>query len=235
MAELARMIADNLARVRGRIAEAAARAGRQPDAVKLVAVTKYVDEHDVRALVEAGCTTLGENRPQQLCLKAEALRDLPIDWHIIGHLQRNKVRRILPLVVMIESVDSARLMAAIDRIAGELGRRVPVLLEVNVSGEAQKHGLAPDELDPLVETLDAYAHVEVRGLMTMASLAGETDTARANFAALRQLRDRIRADCPQGVNLTELSMGMSGDFEQAVEQGATIVRIGSALYERTGR
>ncbi|HLA83380.1 MAG TPA: YggS family pyridoxal phosphate-dependent enzyme [Thermoguttaceae bacterium] len=235
MSDLTRVIAENLAEVRGRIAEAAARAGRGGDAIKLVAVTKYVGEDEIRALVAAGCTTLGENRPQALCKRAETFRDLQIQWHMIGHLQRNKVRRVAPLVTMIESVDSPSLLEAIDRIAGELGRRVPVLLEVNISGESQKHGLAPDHLPPLAQTLDNYPHVEVLGLMAMASLAGGEDRARADFAALRELRDRARRDCPAGVSLDELSIGMSGDFETAVEEGATIVRIGSALFEGTDR
>ncbi|MBN1591321.1 MAG: YggS family pyridoxal phosphate-dependent enzyme [Pirellulales bacterium] len=235
MGELVRTITENLARIQARIAEAAARAGRKADAVRLLGVTKYVGQRETRALFESGCTALGENRPQQLCSKAEALGDLPIEWHMIGHLQRNKVRRVVPLVAMIESIDSARLLAAVDRIAEELRRRVPVLLEINIAGEAQKHGLAPDQLRPLVETLGDYRHVEVRGLMAMASLEGGVGAARGDFTALRQLRDRAQADCPEGVTLGELSMGMSGDFEAAIEEGATIVRIGSALFERIDR
>jgi len=235
MSNLAQTIAENVARVRGRIAEAAARAGRRAEEIQLLAVTKYVGDEEIRAVVASGCTTLAENRPQELVRKAESLHDLPVQWHLIGHLQRNKIRRVLPLVAMVESVDSTRLLAAVDRIAGELERRVPVLLEINVSGETQKHGLDPAEFPPLVETLDKYAHVEVRGLMAMSSLEGGPDTARAEFAALRELRDRVQRNCPEGVKLTELSMGMSGDFEAAVQQGATIVRIGSALFERIER
>jgi pyridoxal phosphate enzyme (YggS family) len=235
MAELTRAIAENVARIRGRIADAAGRAGRAADDVKLVAVTKYVGEEEIRAVVEAGCTTLGESRPQQLVPKAESLRDLSVDWHMIGHLQRNKARRVVPLVSMIESIDSERLLSAVDRMAGEMELRVPVLLEVNISGEAEKQGFAPEEVSPLLAKLGEYAHVEVRGLMGMAALAGGEATARANFSALRELRDRVAKDCPEGVALAELSMGMSGDFEIAVEEGATIVRIGSALYEGASR
>jgi len=231
MTDPAPIIAENLARVRARMAEAATRAGRRPDAIKLVAATKYVGQREIRALVLGGCTEVGENRPQDLAAKAAALADLPLHWHMIGHLQRNKVRRVLPLVEMIHSVDSPRLLAAVDRIAGELGRRVPLLLEVNICGESQKHGLAPEELEPLIETLVQYFHVDVCGLMAMSSLEGGLERARADFAALRQLRDRAQNACPEGVRLAELSMGMSSDFEVAIEEGATIVRIGSALWE----
>lgn len=230
MSQLVDQIAENLAEVRRRIAEAAARSGRSTDDVSLVAVTKYVGAAEVRALIEAGCDLLGENRPQELWAKAEALRDLPVRWHLVGHLQRNKVRRTLPLVEMIESADSPRLIAAIDRIAGDLSRRVPILLEVNVSGEAAKHGFEPAALEACLHELAGYGNVEVRGLMCMAGLEGDLAAARGDFAGLRRLRDRLRANCPEGIVLDELSMGMSGDYEVAIEEGATIVRIGSALF-----
>lgn len=227
-------IADNLARLRGRIAEAALRSGRQPQQVRLVGVTKYVTAQLARALVEAGCTVLGENRPQELWVKAAALSDLPVRWHLVGHLQRNKVRRTLPLVELIHSVDSLRLLEAIDRAAAASGRRAAVLLEVNVSGEQSKHGLDPQAVEPLVAELQAFGHVEVKGLMCMAGLEGGRDRARREFAALRCLRDRLQARYAAGVHLDELSMGMSGDYEVAVEEGATLVRIGSALFEGVG-
>ena len=229
MSDPARRIADNLAAVRGRMAEAARRAGRAAEAVRLVGVTKYVGVGETEALISAGCRTLGESRPQQLWDKAEAVAGA--EWHMIGHLQRNKVRRTLPLVAMIESIDNPRLLEALDRIAGELGLRVPVLLEVNTSGEAAKHGFAPDDVEPCLATLPDHPHIEVRGLMCMAALAGGLDEARRDFAALGQLRDRLATRCPDGVRLDELSMGMSGDFEVAIEEGATIVRVGSLLFE----
>jgi PLP dependent protein len=227
----ASQIATNLADLQARIAAAAERSGRRPEEVRLVAVTKYVEPETIRRLVAAGCTLLGENRPQQLWHKAEALADLPVTWHMIGHLQRNKVRRTLPLVAMVESADSPRLVAAIDEVAAGLERRVPVLLEVNVSGEEAKHGFAPDGVRSFLDELAGYRHVEVRGLMCMARWGGGPDAARRDFATLRELRDRLRPRCPEGVVFDELSMGMSGDFEEAVEEGATMVRIGSALYE----
>lgn len=231
MSDLVRRIAENVAQVRRRIADAAAASGRNADEITLVAVTKYVGEAEIRALAETGCNLLGENRPQQLCEKARAVGDVPIRWHMIGHLQRNKVRRTLPLVEMVQSADSLRLIEAINRIAGELSRPMPILLEVNVSGEAAKHGLELDGVGPFLEELSRYRHVEVRGLMCMASFTGGLEAARREFAALRQLRDRLRGCCPPDVCLEELSMGMSGDYEVAIREGATIVRIGSALYE----
>jgi PLP dependent protein len=221
-------IAENAAEVRGRIADAAARCGRKASDITLVAVTKYVSSDLVRPLVASGCVELGESRPQLLWEKAAALADLPIHWHLIGQLQRNKVRRTLPLVAMIHSVDSPRLLAAIDE---EHPRALPVLLEVNVSGEAAKHGFTSEMIEAFLAELTPSPDVVIRGLMCMASLEGGLDVARRDFAALRQLRDRLRSCCPADVTLDELSMGMSGDYEAAIEEGATIVRIGSALFE----
>lgn len=233
MTELEQRIRRNLAEVQGRIADAARRSGRSPDSIRLVAVTKFVGEAEIRALVEAGCTTLGESRPQQLWEKAAALAGLPIHWHLIGHLQRNKAKRTVPLVEMIQSLDSMELATTLDRHAQESGKRVPVLLEVNVSGEPAKHGFAPAEVGTLLPELSRLAHLEIHGLMCMASLEGGPEAARRDFAALRELRDRLRGECPDTVRLDELSMGMSGDFEIAIEEGATMVRIGSALFEES--
>lgn len=231
MPDLAQHIARNVSEIRERIAGAALRSGRTPSEVTLVAVTKYVASEMARLLIGAGCCDLGESRPQQLWDKADALGDLSIRWHMIGHLQRNKVRRTLPLVSLVHSVDSARLLAAIDDEAAAV---VPVLLEVNVSGEEAKHGFLPHEVEPLLPQLPQYRNVAVRGLMCMAGLEGGLDDARREFALLRELRDRLRVNCPPGTTLDELSMGMSGDFEAAVEEGATLVRIGSALFEGIG-
>ena len=231
MSDLASTIAENVARIRQRIAEAARRGGRSADEIALVAVTKYVGPEEIRAVVEAGCRQLGESRPQQFWDKAEAVADLPIRWHMIGQLQRNKIRRTLPLIEILESADNPRLIDAVDRIAGEQSLCVPLLLEVNISGEAAKHGFEPDRIEPYLEELAAYKNVEVRGLMGMAGLEGGPDVARRDFAALREIRDRLRTNCPEGICLDQLSMGMSRDFEIAIEQGATMVRVGSALYE----
>ncbi len=232
MTDLTQIITRNLAAIRQRIDRAACRAGRTSGEVTLVAVTKYVDETTTRAAIAAGCRNLGESRPQHLIPKAEAIRDESVRWHMIGHLQRNKVRRVLPLVSLVESVDNVRLLEAIDRIADESDLpRVPVLLEVNISGDPNKNGFLPDALGPLLEKLPTYRHVDIRGLMGMAGLMGTAETARRDFARLRELRDRLVGEAPEGISFPELSMGMSGDFEEAIEEGATMVRIGSALFE----
>jgi pyridoxal phosphate enzyme (YggS family) len=232
MSNLRERLRENVADVRLRMAAAAARAGRRAEDVRLVAVTKYVGPEEIRALVAAGCTDLGESRPQQLWDRAAELRDLPIRWHLIGHVQRNKVEQTLPLVAMIHSLDSLRLAEAVDAAAGKLARTVPVLLEVNVSGDSAKHGFAPVEVEPLLPKLIELPHIEIRGLMCMAALEGGGAEARRNFTGLRTLRDRLQTSCPATVRLEELSMGMSGDYEIAVEEGATLVRVGSALFEK---
>jgi len=223
--------AERLAIVRERIADAARASGRSPDAVTLVAVTKYVGIEETAALVAAGCHDLGESRPQTLWEKASALADHEVRWHLIGHLQRNKIRRTLPLLSLVHSADSVRLIEALNDEAQAIGRVIPILLEVNTSGEAAKHGFQPSELEPLLPTLSKYDHLSVRGLMTMAAREGGLDVAQRNFASLRELRDRLLPNCPEQISLQELSMGMSGDYETAIREGATIVRVGSALFE----
>jgi hypothetical protein len=235
-------IADNLRRVQERIARAAERAGRSADEVTLVGVTKYVGLRELLELVAAGCADLGESRPQELWNKVGELDGLVspsgetgaakslVRWHLVGHLQRNKLHRTLPLVSLIHSVDSERLLAAIDAerqtLTSTSNKPTPpirVLLEVNTSGEAAKHGLAPEGVEPVLAVAKEFPRVEICGLMTMAALEGGLEVAARNFAMLRKLRDRWQ--------LQELSMGMSGDFEVAIREGATIVRIGSALWE----
>jgi pyridoxal phosphate enzyme (YggS family) len=235
-------IADNLRRVRARIARAAESCGRREDEITLVGVTKYVGARETAELVAAGCVDLGEARPQELWTKAAqatiASGSPAIRWHLIGHLQRNKVRRTLPLVKLIHSIDSGRLLAEIDAEAGTLAEIVDnfsspaqLLLEVNTSGETAKHGLAPDDVEPLLAAAPQFPNVAICGLMTMAALEGGPAVAARNFSALRELRDRLRPLAPNNVRLDELSMGMSGDYEVAIREGATIVRVGSALWE----
>lgn len=232
--EIAARLRDNVARVQERMAAAAARAGRNVGSVLLVGVTKYVEPDVVRLLVEeTGIAHLGESRPQDLWRKAEALGDPRISWHLIGHLQRNKVRRTLslPSLACIHSTDSMRLLDEISREAVAVNRPADVLLEVNISGDAAKHGWRPQELEPMLPRIAALPNVSVLGLMTMASLEGGADAARRDFRALRELRDRLILNCPPRLLLHELSMGMSGDYEIAIEEGATMVRVGSALFE----
>ncbi len=225
-------ILDNLAGVRDRMIGAARRSGRDPGAVRLVAVTKRHPGDWARPLVEAGVLDLGENYPQELWSKAEELADLPsIRWHLIGHLQSNKARRTLPLVRLVHGVDSARLLATIADLFRDRADPPASCLQVNISGEDSKHGWAPDDLirdaEALLKTEGAGAGVV--GLMTIAGYGTSDEEARPAFARLRELRDQIRA--ATGHPLPELSMGMSGDFEAAIEEGSTLIRVGSALFE----
>ncbi|HMB07596.1 MAG TPA: YggS family pyridoxal phosphate-dependent enzyme [Isosphaeraceae bacterium] len=222
----------NLDAVRGRIAAAARRSGRDPASVRLVAVTKRIPPGPIRALVAAGAVDLGENYPQELWSKAEALADLPVRWHLIGHLQGNKAKRTLPMVRMIHAVDSLKLLQALEALARGAADPPAVCLQVNTSGEPAKHGWRPPEVPRDAEAIAACRGVPVVGLMTMAALDATPESARTSFARLRAIRDDLRART--GLPLDELSMGMSGDFEAAIEEGATFVRIGSALFEGVG-
>ncbi len=224
------LIANNLLRVNADIATACVRSGRLPDDVTLVAVTKYAELPWVRRLIELGVRNLAENRPQQLIERFEALRG-DIRWHLIGHLQRNKVRPVLPLAVLIHSVDSLRLLERISAVAAELSLTPRVLLEVNVSGEASKGGFSIAELTSQWDALQAIPLVQIAGLMTMAPLANDSKAARPVFRKLRLLRDELAQRATLSTKLTELSMGMSSDFQIAIEEGATLVRVGSRLFE----
>lgn len=230
MSDLSAQIAANLAAIRSRIAQAAGQSGRSADDVRLIAVTKYARLEWVRSLVDAGQVLLGESRPQQLIERAAAL-PTDIEWHLIGHLQRNKVRAVLPHVALIHSVDSLRLAERISDIAGQLSLSPRVLLEVNVSGEASKDGFDPGQLQSDWPVLRALPNLQIAGLMTMAPVGEDAESARPTFRRLRTLRDTLRLDVGDDAALSELSMGMSGDFEVAVEEGATLVRVGSALFE----
>jgi len=222
----------NVAAVRERIAAAAVAAGRSTLDVTLVAVTKYVDAATTQLLVDAGCHDLGEARPQKLWEKAAALAGREIRWHLIGHLQRNKIRRTLPLVHLFHAGDSLRLLTEVDEEAASLSpAKTQVLLEVNVSGDAAKHGFSPSDLPNLFDDLSKLAHLDIRGLMTMTGLDADAAAERRQFAELRTLRDALRSAWSGRFALDELSMGMSGDFEAAIAEGATMVRVGSALFE----
>ncbi|HEY4310570.1 MAG TPA: YggS family pyridoxal phosphate-dependent enzyme [Pirellulales bacterium] len=225
-------ISENLVQVRERIAVAAARAGRQADEITLVAVTKYADEQAISALLDAGCRDLGESRPQQLWQRAATFAGRDIRWHMIGHMQRNKVARTIPLVSLVHSCDSPRLASALDEAAAaQATGRVPVLIEVNISADPAKHGFGAAELPDALAQLATLAHIQVRGLMAMAGRADDPVAAQTDFRHLRLLRDKLRDTAPTAISLDELSMGMSGDYEIAIAEGATIVRVGSALYE----
>jgi hypothetical protein len=220
-------IKERFSGVRDRIATAARRAGRNPGEVELVSVSKKQSAELIREAADAGQLLFGENRVQEAMVKIPSLPG-SLRWHLVGHLQSNKIRKALPLFELIHSVDSAELAGEIDRIAGEMGLFPRVLLEVNVSGEGSKHGFRPEQLERDLETLLALPRLQVEGFMTMAPLAPEAEAARPFFAGLRELRDRMAAHA--GIPFGVLSMGMSGDFEMAVEEGATLVRVGSAIF-----
>ncbi len=231
---LARLAA-NWNQVNELIATAATRAGRDPASVRLVAVTKRNPAEWVRALAGLGATDLGENYPQELWDKAAALTDIrTIRWHLIGHLQGNKLKKTLPLVGFIHAVDSPKLLGAIDEWAGaNLTHPLEVCLQVNTSGEEAKHGWNLDDLGALDAILtDQTRHVRVVGLMTIAGYGTSNDEARPMFEQLRRVRDDLVARTAHP--LPELSMGMSGDFEAAIAEGSTLVRVGSALFEGVG-
>lgn len=226
-----RRIRQNLESVRSRIAESARRSGRAAEAVTLVAVTKKWPVEMVKPLVRAGAMDLGENYPQELWRKCEALAGMEpsVRWHLIGHLQGNKAKRTLPLVRMIHAVDSLRLLRSLEELAAELPDPPSACLQVNTSGEEAKHGWSAESILADAEAIAACRTLPIVGLMTMAALGTDAESARPSFVTLRQVRDELRRRI--GLPLPELSMGMSGDFETAIEEGATLVRIGSALFE----
>ena len=226
-------LSETLAALRESIAAAARRSGRQPEDVELVAVSKTHPPEDVRALAAAGQTVFGESRVQEARAKIP-LSPGRLTWHFLGRLQKNKVRAALPLFELIHSVDSLDLARQINRVAEEESLRPRVLLEVNVAGEATKFGFSPGDLRAEIEELVALERLEIAGLMALAPLAREAEHSRPYFEKLRELRDELAGQA--GVGLPELSMGMSGDYLVAIEEGATLVRVGSALFgARTGK
>jgi pyridoxal phosphate enzyme (YggS family) len=226
-------LARNLADVRRCIDAACHRAQRAPGDVTLVAVTKYAQPEWMRGLYELGCRDFGESRPQQLVQRAAGF-PTDVRWHLIGHLQRNKASAVWPVAAAIHSADSLRLLDKLAESARESSARPDILLEVNVSGEASKGGFAPDELLAAWPTLWPNAPLQFAGLMTMAPLTDDPEATRPVFRALRELRDDLQQQTGGQLRLPQLSMGMSGDFEIAIEEGATLVRIGSRLFEGLG-
>ncbi len=224
-------IAARLEEVRARIRSAADRAGREAAAVRLVLASKTQPPEAIRAAYDAGARAFGENYVQEAAAKQAALGDLPgLQWHLVGHLQTNKARAAAHRFALIHSLDSARLATALGR-ARAGSQPAAVLIEVNAAGEASKSGVAPAEAERLID--EARAAVEIRGLMTIPPPGGDPERARKYFAALRKLRDRLAA--ATGLALSELSMGMTDDFEVAIEEGATIVRVGRAVFGERAR
>jgi pyridoxal phosphate enzyme (YggS family) len=239
-----RKLSDNLKRVRERIASACDRRGRRVEDVRLVAVTKTVEVDVIRAVMEMGITDLGESRVQELVKRAGMIDEhlsrkrvmnepAPAEprWHMVGHLQRNKVRAVLPWVDMIHSLDTLRLAEEISAEAARQGRTVPLLIEVNVSGEKTKYGIAVGAVPHFIANISNLPGISIVGLMTMAPLSENPEDARPYFARLREVFEDVRAEGLAGKAFRELSMGMSNDFEVAIEEGATMVRVGTALFE----
>ena len=240
-----RKLSENLKRVEQRIADACRRGGRDPGDVTLVAVTKYASLDLIRLLVDLGVQDLGESRVQELTKRASMVnewlgrraRDLAAGakprprWHMVGHLQRNKVKLVLPWIELIHSVDSLRLAEEIDAQSAKLDRVTPILLQVNASGEARKQGVAVAAMTHLAEQLVSLKHIEIRGLMAMGPLTDDESAIRHTFERTRELFDEIVSERICGSWFKELSLGMTSDFEHAIEFGATFVRIGSALFE----
>lgn len=239
-----RRLADNLKRVRDQIAEAAIRGKRRPEDVTLVAVTKAVDLEVVKMLLDLGQQDLGENRVQQLVKRASLIDEQmqrraaagndtfgPVRWHMIGNLQRNKVRQVLPLIRLIHSMDTLRLAEEISIRAEKTGQSAEVLVQANVSGEKSKSGIPPAAVPYLVEQIASLPKLRAAGLMTMAPLVADPQEVRGVFARTRELFEEIVSSRRAGPEFVHLSMGMSNDFEVAVEEGSTLVRIGSALFE----
>lgn len=225
-----KIIKENIAQVNARIAAAAERCGRTPESIQLVAVAKTHPAEAVQAAVAAGATIIGENYIQEARTKFDTLVHLPVQWHFIGHLQSNKAKYAVRLFQLIHTVDSMRLATELDQQAGKAGKVQQILIQVNISGEATKSGVSEQEVAPLAGELGRLAHLKVMGLMTMPPYFDAPERARPYFAALRRLRDRIRALTLPNIDMDELSMGMTGDFEAAIEEGATLVRVGTAIF-----
>jgi PLP dependent protein len=224
-------IAENLERVREQIAQAARKAGRSADDVELVAISKTHEAEKVREAIEAGQSLFGESRIQEARVK---IPELPsnLRWHFVGHLQKNKIRHALPLFELIHSIDSLALAQDVNRIAEDEGLHPRVLLEVNVAGEGSKFGFDPEKLRAEMESLLALARLSILGLMCIPPIAQEAETSRKYFVELRELRDRLQKEFH--VDLAQLSMGMTQDFAVAIEEGASLVRVGTAIFgERT--
>jgi len=222
-------ISENLARVRERVAAAAARAGREPAAITIVAVTKTHGPEVVTAAIEAGIADIGENRVQEFLAKAPEVK-LPCRWHLVGHLQTNKVAKVIGRFAMIQSVDSLRLAEHLSAAGAKANVTTDVLLEVNTSGEESKYGLVPEEARGTCERAAKLPNLRIRGLMTVGPLVDDTSAVAAAFARLRRLKEELEVARIENVSMEHLSMGMTDDFELAIAEGSTMIRLGRVLF-----
>lgn len=223
-------IAKNVAEIKARIAEAACRAGRSPEEITVVAVTKTRTVAEIREAVAAGLTHLGENRVQELCTKVASLPDLGVTWHLVGSLQTNKLRAALGHADLIHSLDRWSLAEQWARRVQAGDPPVPALVQVNVAGEDTKHGLAPNDVLPFLQRVVGLGSLQIKGLMTIAPLADDPEAVRPVFRRLRRLAAEAAEQNLPGVSMEILSMGMTGDYETAIAEGATHVRIGTAIF-----
>jgi pyridoxal phosphate enzyme (YggS family) len=221
-----------LQEINRRIAQAARACGREPDTIHLVAVSKTMNADRVRLGIEAGVTILGENYIQEARKKIETLGRYPVAWHFIGHLQTNKAKYAVRMFDLIHTVDSRKLAAELAKEAGKIGKIQRILIQVNIGGESSKSGVHPDQAQTLIEDMSRLEHLSVQGLMIIPPFLDDPEAIRPYFSGCRKLAERIRQAKIPGVSLDELSMGMTGDFEIAIEEGATLVRIGTAIFGR---
>ncbi len=221
---------DRLIAIKERIAVAAKQSGRDAADIKLVAVSKTMPAESLLRAVDSGLTLFGENYIQEAREKFNALYAHPVSWHFIGHLQSNKAKYAVKMFDLIHSVDSLKLAREIDKQAGKIDKVQDVLVQVNIAEEASKSGVPADEAPKLITEMGRFEHIAVKGLMTMPPYFNAPDKVRPYFAALRNLRDQIRTLAISGISMAELSMGMTGDFEAAIQEGATLVRIGTAIF-----
>ncbi len=223
-------MAERIAQIRNRVALACARVGRPPEEVTLLPVSKTFDVSAIREAIDLGYTRFGENRMQEVAQKAPLLADRGVQWVVIGHLQTNKAKEVAKFAHELQSLDRLDLAEALERRLQQEGRTIDVLVQVKTSPEETKSGLKPTELFEFLRKLTSYQTLRVRGLMTMAVLSENTQAVRACFSQLKQLQERARQEAIEGISLDRLSMGMSGDFEIAIEEGSTEIRVGSAIF-----
>lgn len=223
------MIKENLETVERNIADACEKAGRNRGDVTLIAVSKTKPVSDIRQAMECGITVFGENKVQEIKDKTEEIKE-PLSWHMIGHLQANKVKYLPGRVCMIHSVDNVKLAAEIEKQFSKADQIIDVLIEVNMAHEESKFGLSPDVVPAFVKEISSYPHLHIRGLMTIAPFTEDAESNRIYFKGLRELKDSINGMNIPGVNMDTLSMGMTGDYQVAIEEGATFVRVGTGIF-----